>query len=125
MKQQAAAAPERLLVLLTITDRDRGESFADLYRELDLNFNMISPCYGAAGLEILDYFGLTETERDMVITIGPEDRVRNALQRARTRFHLEEPGSGIALTLPVTGVSGPRAYAYVTTVLQRREPHGR
>lgn len=121
MKPTSHCPSERISVLLTITPRNKSEKITAFYRSLDLNFNLISPCYGAAGLEIMDILGLTESEKDMIITVGHEDDVDHALQAVRSRFELKEPGSGIAFTIPINGISGPKAYAYVTAMAQRSE----
>lgn len=109
----------RIMILMTIIPKDKGDEVSTFYRTLGLNFNMISPCYGAGGLEFSDYLGLTETEKDMVISVGPDQKVREALSLAKEHFHLNEPGHGIAFTLPINGISGPRAYSYVTADLKR------
>ncbi|MDD4584188.1 MAG: hypothetical protein PHR60_08410 [Eubacteriales bacterium] len=105
---------EHIKFIITIVKRGDGEKVAAFYRSHGLTFNMISPGYGAAGLEILDYLGLTETEKDMIISIAKEDQVHEILPLVEETFHLKAPGNGIVFTVPITGISGSTAFYYVT-----------
>lgn len=114
MEQDVCAVPRKLLLLITIVNREAGEDVAALYRANGITFNMISPGYGAAGLEILDYLGLTETEKDIVFSIAPDEKIRDILPLVNDLFNLKDPGTGIAFTIPVSGVSGPKALHYIS-----------
>lgn len=119
MEQNSSSVPEKILFLITIMNRDKGEDVAAFYRENGLTFNLISPGYGAAGLEILDYLGLTETEKDIVISISTEEKVHKVLPLVNNAFNLNDPGTGIAFTIPIAGISGPKALRYVSGFLER------
>ena len=61
-------------LLITIVDRGKGAKAAALYRSEHLYFNYICLGLGTANSEILDYFGLSETQKDVVFTPAPAAR---------------------------------------------------
>lgn len=125
MDRNTCPVPKKLLFLITIVNGNTGEAVAEYYRTQGLDYIMIAPGYGAAGFEFLDYLGMTETEKDMVIAVGSEDLVNRIMPLAEKALHLYAPGHGIAFTVPVAGISGPRALYYVTGYEERiqREEH--
>ena len=61
---------------------------------------------GTANSEILDYLGLGESEKMILLaTAGPAE-VQQILQSFREQMHFDKPGSGIAFTVPITSVGG-------------------
>ncbi len=114
MEHTTSPVPKRMKLLITILNKDDGEEVAAFYRKHGLTFNMIAPAYGAAGLEIMDYLGLTSTEKDMLISMADEDKIRMILPDLQKTFGLDKPNSGIAFTIPLAGISGPKALRYVS-----------
>ena len=60
---------ERLKLLVTIVDRDKGRAAVSLYRAEHLHFDYLCMGLGTANSVILDYFGLSETEKDVVLAL--------------------------------------------------------
>ena len=50
---------------------------------------------GTASSRILDYFGLSETEKDVVFTLVPEPCVGKILRLTAEKFQIHRPGQGI------------------------------
>lgn len=96
----------RVKLLVTIVDRDKGRAAVDIYRAYKMHFDYLCMGYGTANSQILDYFGLAETEKDVVFTLVPETRVKGLIAEMNERFHLNHPGRGILFTVPLSGVSG-------------------
>lgn len=113
MDNKTCPVPQKLLFLITIVNREDGELAVDFYRAQGIDYVMVAPCYGAAGLELLDFLGMTETEKEMVICVGNEDLVQRVLPLAEKKLQLDEAGKGVAFTIPVAGISGPKALYYV------------
>lgn len=93
-------------LLVTIVDRGKGHEAVDIYRSNGLHFDYLCMGFGTANSRILDYFGLSETEKDVVFTLVPGERTRALIALVNQRFHLSHPGRGILFTLPLSGVSG-------------------
>ena len=100
------AETDRIKLLVTIVDRGKGSAAVDIYRSHGLHFDDLCMGFGTANSQILDYFGLSETEKDVVFTLAPASKVRYLIEKVDERFHLSSPGRGIVFSLPLSAVSG-------------------
>lgn len=98
--------PVLLKMLVSILDRGKGARAVELYQQKHLHFHFASLGHGTANSLILDYLGLGETEKDIVLTIIPAPMVHTVLSEAEERFQLQQPGKGIVFSMPLSGVSG-------------------
>lgn len=97
---------DKIKLLVTIVDRGKGSAAVDIYRSNGLHFDYLCMGLGTANSQILDYFGLSETEKDVVFTLTPASRVRELMRLVDERFHLSSPGRGIIFSLTLSAVSG-------------------
>lgn len=107
--------------MVTIMDRGKGERVVDFYRSRGLPYHFITLGFGTANSQILDYFGLSETEKDIVLTLVQGDHSRRLLEDTTNDFRMTGPGRGILFTLPLSGVSG-RCRRFWNTSRKRRRP---
>jgi hypothetical protein len=105
---------KRLQLLFTIIDRGRGEAVERFLRESGVSYNMTAPGYDASGMDLADILGLTDFERDVVISVVSEDRAHSILDRLRIKFDLDSSDCGLAFVVPISGVSGPLAFKYIS-----------
>ena len=103
---RAESAEPVVKLLVTIMDRGKGERVVDFYRSRGLPYHFITLGFGTANSQILDYFGLNETEKDIVLTLVQGDHSRRLLEDTTNDFRMTGPGRGILFTLPLSGVSG-------------------
>ena len=99
-----AGAEVKLLV--AIVDRGEGSAVAEVYRNHQLPYEYLCMGRGTANSKVLDYLGLSETRKDVVLSFAPASRVREAMHAIDVRFELSRPGHGILFSVPLTGVSG-------------------
>ena len=114
MQPKICPVPQKLKLLVTIVKRDAGDHVAAFLRERGISYNLIAPAYGAFGLELRDYLGFSETEKDIVISVATEGELPGLLSAVNEEFSLDEPDTGISFTIPLAGISGPQALMYVT-----------
>lgn len=105
---------KRIKLLFTIIERGLGDELVETLRESGVTFSMISPGYSAAGSGLMDYLGLTDAERDLVLSVVQEDKVKSVMNKILYKFDLDEPGNGLVFAVPITGVSGPLALRYIS-----------
>jgi nitrogen regulatory protein PII len=105
---------KRVALVFSIVDRGRGDDVCRLLRENGVTFNLISVGYGASGLGLVDYLGLTDFERDITLSVVQADRARGLLQKLLYKLDLDEPYNGIAFAVPISGVSGGLALRYIS-----------
>lgn len=111
---------QRLKMLVTIVDRGKGAAAVSLYRSQGLGFDYLCMGFGTANSKILDYFGLSETEKDVVITLTPVHKTKDVIRLADERFHFDRPGKGIVFTVPLSAVG-----AQVSKILCESAPVSR
>jgi nitrogen regulatory protein PII len=116
---------ERIVFVMTIVSRGRGDAVIEMLRSKGIPYNIASIGYTAIGLELADYFGLTEVKRDIILSIVPEYRVPETMTMLEYGFSLNEKHMGIAFCVPVSGVSGLKALQYISgsgDVFRQRTP---
>lgn len=118
MEDAKHPAMKRIKLLIAIIDRGKGDDVVKILRESGVTFNMISPGYCASGSDIMDYLGLSNPERDLILSVITEDKVDGVMKKLLYKLNLDEPGNGIAFTIPITGVSGPLALRYISGICE-------
>ena len=99
------AKTDRIKLIFTITRRGTGSKMVDFYKQYQLQYNFICLGMGTATSEILDYLGLEDTKKDVVITMAPQSKISTVLKGVTEKFHLGKPGTGIVVTVPLSTVS--------------------
>ena len=93
-------------LLTTIVDRGQGEKIAAICRRQQLTFHLVCLGLGTASSEILDWFGLGETDKDVVLTLASSQKVSAMLSIFSDELHIKRPGKGIAFSIPLSGITG-------------------
>lgn len=108
--------PKKIKLLISIVDRGKGQKFTEMYKNNNVKYNLIALGSGTAESEILDYLGLGETEKDIVISIVHEDDVKTIMNNLREKMHLSKPGNGIAFTIPITSIDSAITLDYLCSL---------
>jgi hypothetical protein len=111
---------ERLKLMVTIVRRGEGNRVVKELRDLGVTFNMESVAYAAVGSELAEIFGLKENECEIVFSIVTESRTKAAMSMVEYKFSLDDPGTGLAFCVPLTGVGGPLSLKYISGVDTKR-----
>lgn len=115
---EAVYRGKRILMLCTIVNRGKGDKVVEYLQSEGITFNFVSLGRGTASSELLDYLGLGETKKEIVVsTIYKEDRSK-LLKGLEEKITLRDPGKGIAFTISIGSVSGPKTLKY----MQGRHP---
>lgn len=96
---------DRIKLIVTIMKRDEGHKVVDYFKSMKLHYDFICLGAGTANSEILDYWGLEKTQKDIVITMAPSSKIPVLLRGVNERFQLASPGKGIVFTIPLSSVS--------------------
>ena len=103
------------LKLLFIINDDENK-IKLLIDEFALPFNTIMYGEGTASQGILDFLGLTKTDKIIFASIIPDTREKEILNYIKKEMQLKEIGRGLAFTIPLT--SSP---AYVHDVFKEKK----
>jgi hypothetical protein len=107
---------ERLKLMVSIVARGQSNRVVKELRDLGVTFNIESVAYAAVGSDLADIFGLTESDCDIVFSVVAESKVKAALSMVEYKFSLDDPGTGLAFCVPLSGVGGPLSLKYISGI---------
>lgn len=110
-------------IMVTIVDRGKAEAVAEICSSGDMHVNFVALGSGTASSEILDYLGIGETRKDILITPVLKCRAHDIMYDIVYKMQLKNPGSGIIFTLPVTGATAwlQKALCHTEIPKERKE----
>lgn len=90
------------VLMITITDRSRGEEFANWYRSHGIPLVLTALGNGTATTEVLHLLGLEATEKAVLFCVAV--RSPRLVRRAAKDLWLDIPGRGILMTVPISSM---------------------
>ena len=113
--RNASAAPNRLVLLITIVQKGKGTFFSDyLQQTFGANLQMAIVGDGTAETSLVEFLGLKDTKRSVIFSVVREDRVDEILAALEERFHSVNRDTGVAFTVPLSSVIGILSYAFLS-----------
>lgn len=100
----------KLKLLITVVDRSKTLFYTDLLEQFEVNIQMVLYGRGTANSHMLDFLGLAESEKSVIISYIREDKVKEALETLDEKFHKVKNGKGIAFTVSLDRMIGVSMY---------------
>ena len=91
--------------LITIVDKEKEEKILKLLRRHKVNYSCSIIGIGTASSSLLDYFGLSEVKKDIILSIIPEVLETKIMYDLHNKYEIYKPGNGISFSLPITSAS--------------------
>ena len=114
---------KRLYLMITITNRVIGSKrFVDFYRAFGAPVVFTALGRGTASDEVLSYLGLEATEKSVMLSVVTPACKEVLMKELVTTMHLTNPGTGIAMCLPLSSIGGRTAMNYLITGNPEAEP---
>jgi hypothetical protein len=95
-----------MVLMITIVNRRHGDKMIQKFTNEGVTFNLLSLGKGTASSVILDYLGIGETLKEVLFSTMTIDKSKFILQKMREETSLNQPGEGIAFTIPINSVCG-------------------
>lgn len=92
-------------VLVTITDKGKDDKILRLYKRHKITYSFLINGVGTASSSLMDYFGLDEIKKNVIISIIPEKLEVKLLYDLHNKVEIYKPGNGIAFTLSITSAT--------------------
>ena len=102
-----------LYCMITIVRRELGERFMTFYKKNGIRTHMASLCNGTAQQKTLDYLGLEKTEKIMITSFLTDETRKKVSHDLVSKMHIDVPGNGIAMSIPMESVGGKSALEYL------------
>ena len=93
----------RMLVL--IATKKLAEKATELFSQSGVHVQYRLNAKGTASSEIMDTLGLGSVDKYLLVSAMPSDGANKMLKRLHSELRLDAVNSGIAFTMPITGVS--------------------
>lgn len=110
---QRPLAPQKLKLLFTVVNRQKAEFYMDLLQSFEVNMQLAMSAHGTAKSEMLDYLGLVDTEKAVIISVIRNDNVNDAMKALEEKFNTIKNGKGVAFTVPMTSTIGVAIYQFL------------
>lgn len=94
-----------LRILILITTPKLSEKAVDMFRKGAVPIQYQWNAVGTASSEMIDILGLGTPDKRIIISILPKPFADNMLKKLKTELRLGTVNSGIAFTLPMSGVN--------------------
>lgn len=103
----------RLYMMVTITDRNRKKKFEEFYKKNEHMVFFTTLGRGTANSEMLDYFGLEESEKVVILSVVTEETWKKLRREMIVKMQIDVPGTGIAFIVPVSSIGGKKVLQYL------------
>ena len=113
METTKNSAPMKLELLLAVVHNDKAAYFSSLIQSHQANLQLTVPAKGTTHL-ILDYLGLTEKPKSLVMSVVRADRSASLIDLLDQTFKKGKAYKGIAFTVPMTSVIGTLVYGFLS-----------
>ncbi len=116
---QALEAPQKLKILVTIINRSKAQFFLDVLEGYEINLQTVIYAEGTAPSEMLQFLGLNETNKAVIISVVREDKIKDITIAFEDKYFKTKNGKGIAFTIPISSMIGVSIYKYLCNNLEK------
>ena len=98
--------PDNALQILTvIVDRGMGSKVCRILSREGMSLQYVALAHGTAHSVYIDYLGLAEPEKEIVLTLTCRAATAGIFEALREEMSLDIPGKGIAFALPLSAIT--------------------
>ncbi|MCF0118117.1 MAG: hypothetical protein HUJ61_08790 [Bacilli bacterium] len=112
---QGLIAPRKLKLLFTIVEREKGSFYSNLLQSYEASYQTIIYGNGTAPSELQEVLGNVDTKA-VIISVVPEDRVKEILTAYEDKYFKLRKSKGIAFTISMDSIIGKMAYQFLANV---------
>lgn len=96
---------KRPMVLLSIVERDKGKKLIKEFENLNIKVNFQCVGMGTAPTEMMDIFGIGSKEKDIIISLGTENVIKDMMSNFGTVFEIHSKYGGLTIVMKVSAAS--------------------
>lgn len=99
---------DQLVFMITIVNRDKLEIIEKFFSDEGIAFNISALGMGTTNSTILDYIGLGDIKKTIILNTMPLGVSKVLLEKLEKELKLNKCGNGIAFTIPIKSICGSR-----------------
>lgn len=96
---------KRLMTLLSIVERDKGNKLIKILDDIGIRLNVQCVGFGTAPTEMMDIFGLGTKDKDIVISLANEDAVKDMMADFGESFESHTKYGGLMIIMQTSAAS--------------------
>ncbi len=93
---------KKVMMLLSIVERDKGNKLIKELKKMDIRVNFQTVGFGTAPTEMMDIFGLGTNDKDIVVSLGAENSVKDLMVNFGTAFESHSKFGGLMIVLDLS-----------------------
>ena len=94
-----------LALLVSIVDRGNDKGILRILKDHDVKLYWCCLGCGTAHSEIMDYLGLDEPEKDIILCVVDSSKTQEIMNDINERMQLNRRGAGIMFTVPTSAIN--------------------
>lgn len=96
---------KKVMALFSIVERDKGNKLVKELKKMDIRVNHQTVGFGTAPTEMMDIFGLGTNDKDIVISLGAETKVKEMISNFGTTFESHSKYGGLMIIFDLSAAS--------------------
>lgn len=96
---------KRPMILLSIVERDKGKKLIKELEKMNIKVNIQCVGLGTAPTEMMDIFGLGTNDKDIVISLGSENAIKDMMANFGTTFESHSKYGGLMIVLKISAAN--------------------
>ena len=92
----------KLALLVIVSSINKEKYYLKLLEKYKISLKAVTYGTGTASSSLLEYFGLNEVERTVILAVMPTVMSKYILRYMKSKSKINEPGNGIAFTIPLS-----------------------
>ncbi|MDR2069630.1 MAG: hypothetical protein LBP71_07165 [Spirochaetaceae bacterium] len=114
-------APPRIKLAVFIIDWSKIQLITRIFEEEKVRFHFISKGTGTASSDILDLLGIGSSDKAVVLCLEQEIMAPVLMQEVRKKIGRQNPGVGIAFTIPLSGINTPILRVFKESIIKNEK----
>lgn len=103
-----------IYMMIGITNRSLRKKFLSFYKENQISTVISTLGAGTARSEVLDYFGLEDSEKVVDLAIVTLEVWKHLKKELQQKLQIDIPGMGIAFIVPLSSICGTKTLQFLT-----------
>lgn len=107
-------APQKLLMLVTIVNRNKADFYIDLIESFECNLELNISAFGTAQADVKSLLNITDDSKTVILSVIRQDKENDVIYTLNDKFKTVRGGKGIAFTVPMTSTIGVALYRFLS-----------
>lgn len=99
------AEQSRIMMLYSVIGRGKGKAYKEMLNTKNIRFHIQMTAFGTAPSEMMDIFGLGSIDKDVVISLAPQNAIRVFTDELGRNVGVNTGYGGIMMSLPLTAIN--------------------